>query len=350
MRGSMRGVAAAIVMASCAAASAAQGTAPAAAAEPKKPSVEIRIDSGPLTSCHFLLKNWQGGGDKPIAGQGADLASEAGAYARAKENIKDPGVWKWFEDLVVAGPDPDAVREGAKSLPPAFNSPSNRTAVDMLVEALASAYPKFLSGYWTEQSAALNRLLIPARRRFARPSERIEQVLMEKMAFEPVGAPITILMVLRAGPVSSWGKTAAGYYSVVGAYLQSVDTFIETSVHEATHLIDAVQPAGGSWMLKEVRRALPKEAPAESIDAFIHGLVAYNAGELVTRYMDNTYKPVGLRGPNSREEFAPFIPAYEGAWGAWLDGTKSRQETIGKLVEGFKAALAKKPTAPAKKG
>jgi len=309
----------------------------------------MRIDVQPLVSCHFLLKTWQGSGDRPIPGQKTDLASEAAAYETAKQNIKDPAVWKWFEDLVVTGPDPDAVRAAAKQLPPALETTANRTAVDMLVEALVSGYPKFMSGYWTEQSVALNRLLIPARRRFAQSSQRIGQALMDKMGFSSIDAPITILVVLRAGPVSSWGKTSRGYYSVIGAYLQSVDSFIETSVHEATHLIDAVQPAGGSWMLRDLRRSLPKEAPAESVDTFIHGLVAFNAGELITRFMDNTYKPVGLRGPNSRDEFAPFIPAYEGAWIAWLDGTKSRQETLGKLAEGFKAALAKKPAVPAKK-
>jgi hypothetical protein len=172
---------------------------------------------------------------------------------------------------------------------------------------------------------------------------------MEKMAFTPIDAPVTILIVVRAGPVSSWGKTPDGYYTVIGAYMQSVNSFIETSVHEATHLIDAVQSVSHGWMLKDLRQALQKLGPPESADAFIHGLVAFNAGELVTRFMDNTYSPVGLRGPGSKDEFAPFIPAYEGAWIAWLDGTKSRQETIDKLAAGFKEAVAKKAAAPAKK-
>src|SRR6266850_5891867 len=165
MRGLLRGVAAAIVPAFCVPLPYAQAPAPVPPGGPGKPAVEIRIDAKPLVSCHFLLKTWEGRGDGPVAGQQADLSSEAAAYERAKQNIKDAAVWKWFEGLVVAGPDPEAVREGAKSLPASLDSPPNRIAVDMLVEALSSSYPKFMSGQWAQHSAALNRLLIPARRR-----------------------------------------------------------------------------------------------------------------------------------------------------------------------------------------
>ncbi|MBI3447693.1 MAG: hypothetical protein HY049_02045 [Acidobacteria bacterium] len=323
----------------------------AAAAEatgPWKPRVEIVFETDPLVECHFLLKTWDGS-ERPQSGKTGDLSSQAAAYGAATQAIRDASVWHWFEDLVVEGPDPAEVRRRAATLPASISTPGNRTAVDRLVEALDSAYPIFVSAYWPEHLKSLNRVIIPAHRRYGGAELRLAEALMEKMAFAPIDGKIRVLGVIRAGPVSSWGKTTKGYYTVIGVYLQSVASFVETSVHEATHLIDTAQPASGSWMLKEVRQALPKDAPPEAIDTFIHGLVTFNAGELVTRYMDKVYKPVGLRGPGAAETYAPCVSAYEAAWNGWLDGTRGRDETIRRLADGFKAARAKMPQPPPKK-
>jgi hypothetical protein len=316
---------------------------------PAKPPVDIRFEIDPLVECHFFLKSWAGPSEPSIPGEDGDLGSEASAYTKAQESLRDQAAWRWFEDLVVTGPDPGRIREAARTLPSAFDTPANRTSVDMLVEALASAYPKFVKAYWPNHSQSLNRTLIDARKRYARVSQEIESTLMEKMAFQPVHAPIRVIGVIRAGPVSSWGKARGSYYTVIGTYMQSSDSFAETAVHEATHLIDSVQSQAGRWMLRDVRLAITKDAPPEAVDTFIHGLVAFNAGQLITRFMNKTYKPVGLLGPGSKETYAPYVPAYEGAWIAWLDGTKSRDETIAKLASGFRDALAAKPgsTTPA---
>ncbi|HZE88459.1 MAG TPA: hypothetical protein VE404_02870 [Verrucomicrobiae bacterium] len=325
--------------------------APTPAAEPAgpmKPRVLIVFESDPLVECHFLLKTWDGS-EKPGSGKTGDLSSQAAAYGAATQAIRDVAVWHWFEDLVVEGPDPAEVRRRAATLPASLSTPSNRTAVDRLVEALDTAYPIFVSAYWPEHLKSLNRSMIPARRRYEDAEYRLTGALIEKMAFTPIDSKVRVLTVIRAGPVSSWGKTTKGYYTVIGVYLQSPASLVETSVHEATHLIDTAQPASGSWMLKEVRQALPKDAPPEAVDTFIHGLVTFNAGELVTRFMDRAYKPVGLRGPGASETYAPYVAAYEAAWNGWLDGTRGRDETVRKLAEGFKAARAKIPPAPAKK-
>src|SRR5262249_53225043 len=157
------------------------------------------------------------------------------------------------------------------------------------------------TAYWPDHLKALNRAIIPARRRFVAVEGQLLPVLMEKMAFAPFDGRIRVLSVIQAGPVSSWGKTSKGWYTVIGIYLQSADSYLEPSIHEATPLIDSFQPASGSWILKDLRQALPKEAPAEAIDTYLHGLVAFNAGEMVSRFVDKKYAPVGLRGPGSIE-------------------------------------------------
>jgi len=335
MRQWTRGLALVAVLISIAAPAAAQAPGVSIA----RPVVGISIETDPMVECHFFLKTYTGPSEKPIEGTDGDLSSEAAAYATAKQNLKDPAAWRWFEDLIVGGPDPAAVRAAAETIPPAFDTGASRTALHMLLEAFESAYPKFMEAYWPNHLMALNRTLINVRTRYVPKAVLLEKMLLDRMGFAPIDAPIRVIGVIRSGAVSAWGKAGGRYYVVIGVYLMSVDSFSETALHEATHLIDSLQPSTAHWMLRDVRQALGSDAPAEQVDAFLHGLVAYNAGEIVRRLMDSKYRPVGIQAPSLKDSWAPFVPVYADAWLPWLDGNATSAQTISKLASGFKAAI-----------
>jgi hypothetical protein len=316
---------------------------PAAAAAP---ALKIQFDINPLIDCYFHLRTYSRG---PAGSPSApvDLTAEAAAYTQAQTVLTDPAAWRWFDDQVVAGPDPNAIREALKALPPSLDSPTVRSGIGMLVDGLDSAYPKFLTGLWPERQRSLTRMLAMTRRKYTASQSKVAPALMEKMAFAPIDAPIVIYSVIKAGSVSSWGKTAAGYYTVVGLQGVSSEQLIETGIHEATHIIEALQPYSSSSILKQIRTGIGSSDPAQS-DLFLHGLVAYNAGSLVKRFIDHEYQLSGVRSPGQQAAYAPYLSTWDLVWNQYLDGKIDSAKAVARLVEEFKAvrkleAAKKKP-------
>lgn len=316
------------------------------AASPAAPaSVTIRFESDPLVECYFYLRTYSRDSIRPDPALKIDFSSEASAFARTQGLVTDPAVWRWFDDLVVAGPDVDAIREKAKTLPAALDDATNRTGVNMLVDSMHAAFPKFMQGIWPIHQKSLNRHLVTVRRQWAAAEPKASAMLMGKLGFSPIDAPVTVYTVVKAGRAGSWGKTEKGYYTIIGQYGQSSLSLIETGLHEATHVVESMQPFTHRWLLRQVRQGLPPDAP-EAADAFLHGLVAYNAGALVKRFVDRDYLPVGVRAPAHAEEYRPYLSTYEVIWDQYLDG-KIGPETIGpKLVEEFKAVRKLQAPAP----
>ena len=300
----------------------------------KKFSFELAIN--PLLECHFYLKIFGADSFKPDPASGIDLGSEINIYNTAQRTILDPEVWRWFEQLIVEGPDAAAVRKAAQSLPPALDNTRNQTGVRMIAESLESAYPKFETAIWPRHLQGVNRALVGAKQWLLPTRERLSAVLMEKMAFEPVDAPATIYVVLRSGGVTSWGKTSREYFTVVGASGLSSLVLVESALHEATHIVDTLQPFNAGWILKRVRAGLKGEAPAQ-VDIFIHGLIAYNAGVLVKRFVSPGYNPAGIRAPAQAEQYQPYVSTYQVIWNEYLDGKTSADEVVAKLLAEFRA-------------
>jgi hypothetical protein len=185
-----------------------QSTKAAAKGDPPAPPPKIRFETNALIECHFYLKTHSSASVKPPEGSGVDLSTEISAYARAQDMILDKKVWMWFEEQVAEGPDPAAVREATESIPPALSSPRNQTWINMIRDGLESAYPKFSKTVWPLHQRSLNRTVIGARKRFMPAQDRVSEVLMKTMGFSPIDAPITIITVIRAGGVTTWGKTS----------------------------------------------------------------------------------------------------------------------------------------------
>lgn len=331
-------------------ATAQQGATKPPSAPPAAPPLRIQFQSDSLMECHFYLKTWSKRSLAPDARSGVDFATEVGVYQRAKGTLSGPEVWRWFEEVVAGGPDPAAVRKGVQAVPAHLASDRVRTGVNMLMDGLESAYPKFMKAIWPQHQRSVNRILIGARRQFLRSEERITRVLMEKMAFSPIDAPVRVITVLRSGGVTSWGKTPKGYFTVVGILGQSQNSLLEIGIHEATHLVQTMQPFNTASILKHLRGSLIKKGPAET-EAFLHGLVAYNAGALIKRFISSSYEPEGVRSPAHEREYRPYLSTYEYIWNEYLDGRMNRDQIIAKLIEEFEAILdlekAKKKAAPA---
>jgi hypothetical protein len=303
---------------------------------PAGPPVTIRIDTSSLVSCYYLLRTFTGETEKPLSGTNVDVSSEASIYKQASTTLQDPAAWKWFENQVVTGPDPAAIRAAMKSLPAAVDTPRNRTGLNMLMDGLDSAYPKFMTGYWPEHLKSLTRAIVTAKKKYLPSEDRITRTLMEKMAFSSIDAPITVYCVVRTGGVSSWGKTAAGYFTVIGTKSLSPEMLLESALHESTHILDEMQPFDTRSVLKQIRQAL-SGSPPEEVVTFIHGLVAYDAGVLLQRFVNHQYMPAGIHAPSHESEYMPYFSTYDLVWNQYLDGTLDASRVVAKLAEEFKA-------------
>lgn len=319
--------------------------APQAAQQPPAPvqqapgargPVAIRFEVNPLVECYFYLKFYSND-DKPNPALKLDFNSEVTAFNKAKQLMTDQAAWKWFEDRVVTGPDPAAIREAAKTLPGQIDNERNRTGINELVDAMESGFKKYDGPFWLERQKSVNRLLVSARKHYLISEDRITGTLMSKMGFAPIDAPIVVYAVVTAGRVPAWGKANGAYYTVVGTRYQSSSSFLETSLHESTHILDNMQSYEGHWLMKEVRQKLGPSAPPAAVDTFLHGLIAYNAGALVVRFVEHGYTPAGVTSPAYKDQYAPYLSTYQYIWEDYLDGKMSAGAIIAKLAEEFNA-------------
>lgn len=311
------------------------------------PALKIQFDISPLIDCYFYLRTYSKDSGRSPSASPVDVTAEATVFTQAQTALTDQAGWRWVDDQVVTGPDPNGIRDALKGLPPALDTPTTRSGIGMLVDGLDSAYPKFLSGLWPERQRSLTRMLAMTRRKYAVSQNKIAPALMEKMGFDPIDAPIVIYSVIKAGSVSSWGKTSSGYYTVIGLQGVSSEQLIETGIHEATHIIDALQPYNSKSILKQIRTEIGLSDPAET-DLFIHGLIAYNAGSLVKRFIDHDYQLSGIRSPGQQAGYAPYLSTWDLVWNQYLDGKIDSSKAVSRLVEEFKAvrkleAAKKKP-------
>lgn len=310
----------------------------APAGGPARPAVEIRFVADPLMMCHFYLKNYGPSSSKP-RDDSQDFISEATAYTQAVRLITVQGVWKWLEEQIAAHGDPAGVRKAAADLPATIQGEENRTAVNMLVDALESAYPKYRKTVFAIELEGLNRVMVGAKKRYLAVEERITQALMEQMSFEAITRPITVYVVVRTGGVASWGVTEETYFTVVGSFGQSPMSLVESGIHESTHIIDALQSYNSGSVLSQVRRTA-KEADRQDLELFLHGLVAFNSGELVKRFLSNSYRHAGIRAPGLSDKYQPYLSTYEFIWTDYMDGKIPAKGIAAKLVEEFEAVQA----------
>jgi len=269
-----------------------------------------------------------------------EYATESRAYRQARELIKDRAAWRYITDAIVSGPDMDAIVAKAADAPGDLPGPE-REAVKKILSALGTAWPRFEAQDATERNRSLQNILVRVlRKQFNQTIEpRVMPPLYRSMGFRPLDAPITVYPVIGALEVGVWGKTADGYYLVVPVARRPNMMIIEGLIHELTHLIDANQPAGSHTFLSRLREK-GRAADPEALEAFVHGLVAWNAGDLIRRYVTPDYRPAATVSPSLAAQIHGYLPTYEGPWTAYVDGRLTADQAIDAMVSSLRPASA----------
>ena len=312
----------------------------AAIAAELPPEARTRSNISMVLELHTYLMTHS----KSPEGGPAEYSDSINAYREARAMVKDHAVWQLVYDACVEGPDIGAIRKLADS-PPAGLAPADRQAAAKVFGALAGAWPRFETSDLNHMRIDLQRTWVDVIRTLFENSlqQRVMPTIYEKMNFKPLDAPVTIYPVLGAGDVGAWGKTSKGYYLVLPSAGLERLTLVETLVHELTHLLDVNQPRGSSSFLRQLRaRGAADPARAETL---VHGLIAWNAGELIRRTVKKDYKTVLDLSSSMRSQVAEFLPGYEGTWAGYLDGRLTAEQTLAALAAmiGGRAEAKPKP-------
>ncbi|HKY32998.1 MAG TPA: hypothetical protein VJV23_10705 [Candidatus Polarisedimenticolia bacterium] len=326
----------ALLLSWCLAAGSSADAAPQAAPRPGSPGPstgtlpnEARIRPGLslLLELHHYLHSQATG----LAVRKEDYRDEIATYAAVRAAAPGADVWRLVNDACVEGPDAKALLERSADLPAQLGA-RDREAARRLLEALAAAWPRFESGDMIERNRSLQKVRTAhLTRGFSGAlEERIMSTVYGKMLLVPLQQRITVYPVIATPAAGDWGRTAQGYYLVVSA---TGGPLLETLVHELTHVIDINQPAGSRSMLRRLQEE-GRGADPEALDRMVHGLVVWNAAEMVKRFAHAGYKA------SFPSWMGRYMATYEGPWAGYLDGKLTAEQAI----EGILGAL--KPAAP----
>jgi hypothetical protein len=332
----IRGITAAIIAALLLALAAPPALAASGQPFLETPGLTIDFVTNPLLMCHYYLRGYGEVSVKPAGSLDIDFNSEATAYGQAQRYIENPAVWRWIDETIAGIGDIAGLRKAAADLPAAYRSEEARSGVNLVVDALESGCPNYMKSVYPTELAGINRVLVGAKKRFLVGRDRIFGALAKQMAFEPIARPIRVFVVVRTGGVASWGATGEFYFTVIGSYGQSPLSLLETGIHEATHIADALQSFRSEAILGRVRQGTDGAVRGD-VDAFLHGLVAFNAGELVKRFLSQSYTHVGVQAPGVIQTYKPYLSTYEYIWTAYMDGRMKPDAVVAKLIEEFNA-------------
>ncbi len=274
---------------------------------------------------------------EPLTSGHQQFTAEIDAYAKARELAQSMRVWRLANDACAQSGTLDELRQLGLNLPGDLTAP-DREAARKVFDALVSAWPRFEAGELPERKLGLDRTVKRTVGRYytAEVEDRIMDSLYDRMGFAPVDRPIGVYFVVKTPFVGAWGETPKGYYVIVPSSGGNAPAVIDEMVHEVTHLIDTRQPRGSPSVLNRLRQRLARQ-DAELVDTFLHGLVAWNAGELVRRHLHELHAPVAETSPDYKNQLRPYLPVYRGIWRDFLDGKMGRDA----VVEALASALEK---------
>lgn len=273
-----------------------------------------------------------------------EYRTEVKAYRDAKELSKDPAVMRIINSACVTATDIASIAKVATQLPPAM-APADQEAARKMIGALESAWPRFHQQEGIERNRSLqavwSRVLI---KHWGLVQERLLTTLYEKFAFQPLDRQITVYPVLEPVELGASGTTDKGYYTIIPVMKAPNLVIIEELLHEVTHVIDEHQPPGSRSLLIRLREQGSGVDP-ETLDAFMHGLVSWNAGELIRRFVSADYKPLADLSEETSEPLARFVATYQGPWVGYLEGKIQAEDVIKGMISSLKPA-AGAPAAP----
>ncbi|MGH9867209.1 MAG: hypothetical protein ACREAA_03470 [Candidatus Polarisedimenticolia bacterium] len=234
-----------------------------------------------------------------------------------RHSADPPAVWQVVHDVSVNAADIAALAGRAKALP-------ESDAARPLLEAMAGAWPIYEKHDRALRQGSLENAARELERRFTRKAEPLLMPeLIDRLQLKPLEQPISIYPINRSPRPGGSGRSAHGFYVVLPISGQPI---LESLLHELTHVLDDNQPAGQNTVLSRIVAQARGVDPAGR-DAFIHGLIMWNAREMVKRRVG----PEGSSGfPAS---MTPYLKIYESRWGPYLDGTSNADQTIRGMLE-----------------
>ncbi|HZI93781.1 MAG TPA: hypothetical protein VFE84_06030 [Patescibacteria group bacterium] len=268
-----------------------------------------------------------------------EYRSELKAYIEARELAKDPRVWQIVNDACIIGPDISAIGKVAGHLPANLAAP-DQEAVKKMLGALESAWPRFMAGEGIEHNRSLqvvwSKVLL---KHWSLIEGRLLTALYDKFEFQPIDARITVYPVIEPNELGDWGRTDRGYYLIIPVAKMPNLVIIEELLHEVTHILADRQPAGSNSVLKQLAMQA-SGADKEALDHFTEGLVSWNAGEFIRRFVSADYKPLIEISPELRRPIEAYLSAYQGPWVGYLEGKISADEAIKGMAAALKPAPA----------
>ena len=305
----------------------------------KAPITPIRSEISLLLELHNFLLVGSKGQENTLP----EFSAEVKAYREAQSSSKDPAVWQFVNDACVTSKDVSALLKTADTLPSTLFLEDREAALKVLA-AIASAWPRFEAKEMIERNRSLQTILTKNLRRYFNggPADRVLVTLQEKMILKPLDAPVTLYPVIGAIEAGAWGKTPQGFYIVIPVRGRPTLILLENIIHELTHLLEVNQVQGTNSILARLRHKGAGADPA-TLESFIHGLVAWNAGEMIKRFIDPRHKAVVDLSPESLMKMEPYLPIYTTSWVSYLEGKASADQTVDAMIEAFRKIPPPKP-------
>ncbi len=267
---------------------------------------------------------------------------ELESYQLADASIREPRVWQEINDACLEASDMAALQKAGERIASEFVF-GDRDGASLIFKAMASAWPRWESRELTEYRIGLQQLQITVFQSIFEDivAPRVLPRLYERLGFVPLDAPVTLYPVLSGYVQGAWGRTAEGYYLLVPAARRPKYVIAENILHELTHVIEASQPVPGKTLVARLRRKA-SSADSKSLEDLIHGLVVWNAGEMISRYVRDQHQPRQSLSLDAADQIKRFKAVYSGPWSDYLDGKISADAVIDAL-----AAAVKTPPATA---
>ena len=192
-----------------------------------------------------------------------------------------------------------------------------------LLEAVAPIYRRHR---WIEHDAANVRFVAAVQPMLARFGDELTRRIARSFDASWPGRPVRVDLVHAAQPdVRAYTTKNPTHVTIAAINSQHVGLLaLETLVEEASH----------GWChvvrgeLEEASKALKAELPGD----LPHAVLAYNAGEITRRVLDDAGIPGYQPYVEAENLFPAFRPALVAHWPAFLDGRISRKDALRRIL------------------
>ena len=195
---------------------------------------------------------------------------------------------------------------------------------------LLEAYEKYLASDWLSRVDILESALSCFESKFL-PHEDILFTALGKSLNYCFNQPVPVFLVTTGTTYGAFTSEPA--LTVINVCRTPAEYFAEIVIHEATHGTEEENANRSESALAVLKCALNKHGKGAKFDVAWHGLIFWNSGELVRRYVNAEHvhygKYAGIYDRRGKLE----IDLYRLYWNDFLDGKISMEEALVKVAE-----------------